>query len=322
MPQISICSAVGVNTGAILCDPKKGVPKKLVVGPATFTSVDWDTEGEFLTKLLAKINQEQGASDKMYPFPLIEGNADNTEAPVFGNLGYGARLKLRDGLPSYSFQVRCGESLFKRLRAFDGLEIPVGVIDANNRYWGTINNAGVFSGYTALISVTGNGFEDATAVEKKTATIDISLVSTAEFYDSSAWIDGIIESDIKGLNNFQLAVVGDVDLTTVFQALIPQAELAGLNTVVNLANFYGTQLGVTAKWHALIGEDLDTPLAITGATYNPGDKSWSIVFNTVAFNALDPGDIIRVYTDDPATLYAAGITGVEVLYVDIEVPGS
>lgn len=328
MAQINICSSLGVNTGQILCDPKKGVPKKLVLGAATFISTDWDVAGEFLTKLIAKINQAQGASDKMYPFPLIEGNTDNSEAAVFGNLGYGAKLKLRDGLPSYSFQVRCGESLFKKLRAFDSLEIPCGVCDANNRYWGTISAAGIFSGYTALISVTGNGFEDGNAAEKKTATIDVSLTSASEFYDKSAWIDGVSESDLKGLVGFQLAKVGAVSGTTKFEAKVPQSELAGLRTVVNLADFYSAELASASKWDAIsataaeiaAGTAPHTALGVTAATYNSSDKTWSITFTAGAYATVSTGDTIRVFLKDPATLYAAGIVGVEGFYVDVIKP--
>lgn len=320
MSDINICSVIGQNTGAILCDPKKGVPKKLVLGAASFTSSNWNADGVFLTALLGKINQAQGAADKMYPFPLIEGNTDNSEAAVFGNLGYGTKLKLRDGLPSYSFQVRCGESLFKRLRAFDSAEIPCGVIDANNRYWGTINAAGVFKGYTAIVSVTGNGFEDGAAAEKKTATIDISLTSASEFYDKSAWIDGIAESDIKGLNEFQLASVGTVAATTKFEAKIVQASLAGLRTVVNLADFYSSEMAVGANWVAKTGATFATSLPITGVTYNSSDKTWSVAFDSTTYTALSSAVQIKVSFAPPATLYAAGVTGVEGISVIVAKP--
>lgn len=328
MPEINICSTVGQNTGGIGCDPKMGVPKKMLPGNASVDSSTLLADGAMATWLLGKINQAQGASDKIFPFPLIEGNSDQSEAPTIGTLGYGLKIKLKDGLPAYSFQVRCGESQFRRLRAFDGVEMPVQIIDDKNRLWGTVTSAGIFSGFAALIMVTGNTMEDGTAVEKTTATIEISLKSATEFYDRKAWFDNIFENDYKGLNSFQLAKVGAVSGTTKFEAKIAKALLSGQRTVVNLADFYAALLAAVGNWTVVsataaqiaAGVTPSTAMGTTGVTYNAADKTWSVVFTAAAYAAIASGDTIRVNLASPSVLYAAGITGVEGLYIDVLKP--
>jgi hypothetical protein len=318
MADLNLCSITAANTGGIGCDRKKGVPAKFLAGNTSFDTTDTADAASMYDALQALINQASGAVDKLFPFPSIQGNTKNSEGNQTGALGYGLTITLREGLPSYTFQVLCGQSQYARLRVFNNLILPILFIDKDNVLWGWRDAAGIFQGYSASIFVSGNEFESGTAVEDKTATIEIRIQSANEFHDKAAYIEGIEEADYKGLNNGQLAKVGTVSATTKFEIKVP--DMAGVNAVLNFADFYSTELAAAGLWTAKTGATFGTPLTITGVTYNASDKTWSVAFDNTAYTALASAAEIKVNLADPAILFAAGVTGVEGLSTTITKP--
>src|SRR6478736_4177709 len=106
---LSICSTIGSNTGGIDCDIKRGAPQKFVIGSKIFTSAEYASSALFQTALDTATNQPSGSATKMFPFPTIQGNTNNTEADTTGTLGYGLQFTMRAGRPSYTFQIICGQ---------------------------------------------------------------------------------------------------------------------------------------------------------------------------------------------------------------------
>lgn len=318
--SLSICSTQGANTGGIDCEKKKGAPAKMLVGSSEFSSTNWATSAAMFTALLSKINQKAGTSDKLFPFPTIQGTTPGTEADTEGNLGYGLKIRLREGRPQYTFQVLCGSTQFKALRAFNNLRTKVFVMDEDGAIWGTKNSSGKFVGYKCLINVSGNGFEDKNSVETKVATVTISIESAAEFNENDFYFEAtsFTEADLEGLKDAPLAASGAVSGTTKIEILIPTASL-GLD--VNLWDFFKTELASTSLWEAFTGTGYTTPLTITGVTANSDpDKTWSVVFDGTEYGALASSATIKLNLKDPATLYAAGVTGVEGIYVILTKP--
>lgn len=317
--NLSLCSTVGVNTGGIDCDRKKGVPQKFLAGSAAFDSTDWADSQSMLDAILAVINLPAGSASKLFPFPTIQGNTDNTEANTEGTLGYGLKFILREGRPAYTFQILCGETQYKALRQFNNTIIPIFIIDDSSTLWGTKNASGDFIGYSALIFVSGNPFEDGTSADKKAATVTVSFTSSAQFNDNSFYFtaNGWTEADLLGLKDAPLALVGAVSATTKFEIKIPTAQLG---VSVNLGDFYGDELEAAGLFIAKTGANFTTALPITSVTYNTSDKTWSVAFDATAYGLLASAAQIKVYLADPAVLYAAGVTGIEGTAVIITKP--
>lgn len=317
--NFNLCSTIGANTGPIDCDRKKGLPVKFLVGSAAFAANQWDSSADFYTALQASIHQAAGSSGKLFPFPTIQGNTDTSEQNTTGNLGYGLKFILREGRPSYTFQVLCGETQYKALRKFNNTIAPVFVLD-EEATWGIKDLAGNFVGYKALIFVSGNGFEDGSSAEKKAVKIDISFVSAAEFNDGSFYFinSSFTEADLNGMVDFPVGLNSAVSGTTKFTLRALTAQL-GVN--VDIADYPALVTALTVSlWKAYTGAALTTPLTLTSMTFNAATKDWSIVFDATMYGALASGAKIKVKLDDPAALFAAGITGVESISIIIAKP--
>jgi hypothetical protein len=96
----SLCGSVGANTGAVKCDRRRGIPKKIVIGSKTFDSDDYASASTFDDAFLAALKLATGDADKLYPFPEITGVTDATEANKESTLGaFGPKITLIEGRP-------------------------------------------------------------------------------------------------------------------------------------------------------------------------------------------------------------------------------
>jgi hypothetical protein len=98
-----------------------------------------------------------------FPFPVIQGVNDKTEAAKYGTLGYGLQVKLMRSKPGYEFDVIAGSALEKRMMAFDGSIVPFFVLDDNVNYnmWGVQDSSGNFKGAKYLVGIEPRGWGDA-----------------------------------------------------------------------------------------------------------------------------------------------------------------
>jgi len=225
---------------------------------------------------------------------------------------------LREGKPSYSFQLIGGQTQFANVRSFNGSTLPVFALDNNGSFWGTRLSDGSLKGEDAQLFTSGNPFEDGNAVEKKVFTTTLSYVNSNDFNNNAAYMSvSFASADVQGLVDVTVANVGAVSGTTKFSVI---AKTAQINGGVNIYDTYKVPLAAVPMWKAYTGTGFATALTITSVTANDSDKTWSLVFDATAYAALASGAQIKVKLADPATLSPAGVPGIESIAVIITKP--
>ena len=307
MDGFSICSSIGANTGAIDCDPTRGLPVQLVIGSATFAPSDYATSAGFEAAFLSKLYEPSGSSDKLFPLPVIQGNTDKTTAAKMATLGYGLQLKLLRSKAGYEFDVLAGSSLEKKLISFDGLIVPLFILDDKSKIWGVLDSAGNFKGAKYLVGVEPKGFEDAT--NAKTTKIMISIIDSRDFVENAEFAGTTFNaSDIVGLNDVTLTAISNV--SNVWKIGITIAT-SNILSSLNVAATYTTALAVSGLWQAFTGATFATPLAITSVAYDSVLLAWTVTFDSAAYTALAASAPIEVSLVSSVALNAANVTGIE-----------
>ncbi len=306
--KYSLCGQVAANTGQIDCDVRRGVPQLMIVGSASFTPANYSTGTSFRAAYIAKFKKANTASDKLFPFPVIQETTDQTVAAKTGTLGYGLVVTLTRSKPSYQFGVLSGSSLEKKLMKYNGKVVPVQIFDDNQNIWGVSDTAGNFSGAYYLLSVDPAGFGDANNV--KTTKITISIVDSKDFTENSkAVTTDFSTSDLTGLLD---AVVFETAAHTTNVYKIGLKILTDvLNTYINVHDTAAAALANAANWVAKVGPNFQTALAITTVTDDTVNGGWTVTFDSTAYAALAAGALIQLNITDPATLDTANVTGIE-----------
>lgn len=319
MSVFSICGQVAANTGTVDCDVVRGVPASIIVGSGSFLTSDYATSAGFKTAFLQKIKKANTASDKLFPFPVIQGTTDKTVAAKEGNLGYGLRVVLLRSKPGYEFDVLAGSSLEKKLMKFNNKTIPVYVFDDASNIWGVVNSVGTFSGALYLLTVEPRGFGD--GQNPQTTKISISIIDSKDFTENSKFAStDFTTSDLTGLLDAVLFITA-ANATNVYH-IGAKILTDALNSFVDVhANsVYATGLAASANWVAKTGTTFATTLAITSVADDATNGGWTVTFDSTAYTALASGVQIKLNFTDPATLDAAGITGIEGNYIIITKP--
>lgn len=302
----SLCGTVGANTGPIACDVRRGLPKGLVFGAASFAPNQYATQALFQAAFVAAMQSAAGSPGKLYPFPEIQGNTDQTDADKTGTLGYGLKQILLQGKPAYQFDMIAGTTQEKALRKFNNTTIPVFVFDDGQRVWGVTDASLNFTGAQVLVSVKGKSFDDGNNV--KTTTVTISFINTSDFYDNQAFAQTSFGlGDLQGLVDVALSEVS-AHTTNVFhiQAKVPTAQLG---QTLNPYDYFGAALAAGSLWAVTSG---GTTVPITSVAQVAGTKSWDVTLDTTAFAALASGAKISIGWVNPAALITAGVNGTEV----------
>lgn len=310
MSAFSICGQVAANTGSVDCDVVRGVPSSIIVGSGSFTTSDYATSAGFKTAFLQKIKRANTASDKLFPFPVIQGTTDKTVAAKEGTLGYGLVVVLLRSKPGYQFDVLVGSSLEKKLMKFNNKTIPVYVFDDSSNIWGTVDSVGTFKGALYLLTVEPRGFGD--AQNAKTTTITISIIDSKDFTENSKFAStDFTTSDLTGLLDAILFSTA-ANATNVYH-IGAKILTDALNSFVDVhANsVYASGLAAAANWTAKTGATFATTLAITSVTDDPTNGGWTVTFDSTTYTALASGSQIKLNFADPGTLDTAGISGIE-----------
>lgn len=317
MTGFSICSQIGENTGGIDCDVTKRLPVQIIVGSAAFAPADYATSVAFETAFLSKLKKAAGSPDKLFPFPVIQGNTAKTTAAKFGTLGYGLEVKLLRSKAGYEFDVVAGSSLERKLMAFDGLIVPLFIMDSSSNMWGVIDSNLNFKGAKYLIGVEPKDFED--AQNAKTTKITISIIDSRDFVENAQFANTSFNAaDIVGLNDAEIFVAAPAVANV--NTLGVKIRTASLLTFLNVYESYPNELAVGALWSAKTGATFTTPLAITTVAKDVANKAWTVTFDSTAFAALPSGTKIKVSIVDATALDAAGVYGVEIASLVITKP--
>lgn len=305
----SLCGSVGANTGAVKCDRRRGIPKKITIGSKTFDSDDYASASTFDAAYLAALKLATGDADKLYPFPEITGVTDSTEANKESTLGaFGPKITLIEGRPAYVFDVIAGTALEKELRKFNNQQVPVFIHDDASAIWGMLTSAGVFQGTDVLVHTTPHKFGD--GQNGQTTKVSLSFINSGDLYDSAAFIETSLSlSDFVGLLDVTLAEYA-AHASNVYK-IKGYVKTASPGTTLNLYDQFSTELANTALWTAFTGASFTTALAMTSMAINSGNKGWDITFDSTAHTALSTGAKIKINLADPTTLDAADVTGIE-----------
>ncbi|HEY4112190.1 hypothetical protein [Puia sp.] len=309
--SLSQCGLVGGNTGGPECDPSKDRPVGLTFGGGTFDAGDYVDGPTFAVEFVSKTKLATGDSEKLFPFPELQGNTDQTEAPKTGSLGYGLKFVLLGAKPAYEFDVVAGSTTEQKLFALDGATVPVYVHGSTGKTWGTRSRTtDIFKGFKVLVSIVGKGFDDAQNV--KSTKVTLSFVSSDEFYKTAAYITtDMTSSDLVGLMD---GIAYEPIAHTVNAYKIGVKVLtAALGGDLNVYDSYADEL-VAGLVTAFTGAAFGTTLAITSFVKDTVNKCWTLTFDNTAYTALAANTKIKVFLGPtPADLDAADITGLEIL---------
>jgi hypothetical protein len=309
--SLNLCGSIGANTGEIDCDITRGNPIKIAPGGATFSPSDYADQTTMDAAILGKLILPNGNSQKLYPFPVIQGTTDQTEAAKTGALGYGLKIKLLRSKPGYEFDVLAGSSLEKKLIAFDGQTVPLLILDDKSQWAGVKDSNSYFKGANYLIGVEPRPYGD--AQNPKTTKITISIVDTQDFTENAYFYKTALpSSQIVGLKDVHLSEP-QAHASNVYKVAmkIPTSVLGG---DLNIFDDYGSLIAALT-FTAGTGTNYGTPLAITSIAVDNTLKCLTVTFDSTAFTALASGTKIKLTPPTPATLDAADVTGIEMFYI-------
>lgn len=305
MANISICSAVGANTYGVDCDVERGIPVQLLFGSVSFAPADYADQDTLEAAILAAIRQASGTSSKLFPMPVIQGTTDKTVAAKFGTLGYGLEIKLLRSKQGYEFDVLAGTDLEKRLIAFDNKTLPVLILDDASNVWGIKDSSDNFKGAKYRVGVEPRGFGD--AQNPKTTKITISLVDSRDFVENSVFATTSFNaSDLVGLLDVETYSAA-AHSSNVFHIGV-KATTNQLGKVINLHDYYATELAATAAWAVTVAGVAKTLTSVANDTTNGG---WTITVDSTEYTAISTGAVIKFALVAPPALAALDVTNLE-----------
>jgi hypothetical protein len=305
----SLCGSAGYeNTGQVACDLERGNPIMILGGGATFSPADYADQATMDAAIIAKLKLANGNSQKLYPFPVIQGTADQTEAAKYGTLGYGLRFKLVRSKPSYEFDVLAGSSLEKRLMSFDGETVPLLILDDKNQMAGKKDNANYFLAADWQIGVEPRPYGD--AQNAKSTKVTISLVDSRDFTENAFFhTTALATSQLTGLKDVLMSDLSHVTNVWKIKFKIPTAKLNG---DLDIYDDYGALLA-PLTFTAFTGANFTTALPITSVAVDATLKALTVTFDVTTYNALAAGTKIKLVAPIPSVLDAANVTGIEIL---------
>jgi hypothetical protein len=305
--SLNLCGSIGANTGGIDCDITRGNPVKICPGGATFSPSDYADQTTMDAAILSKLILATGNTQKLYPFPVIQGTTDQTEAAKTGSLGYGLKIKLLRSKAGYEFDVLAGTALEKRLIAFDGQIVPLLILDDKSQFAGVKDSSSYFKGANYLIGVEPQPYGD--AQNAKTTKITISIVDTQDFTENAYFYKtALASSNIVGLKDVILSEP-QAHSTNVYKIKM-KIPTSKLNGDLDIWDDYGSLIAALT-FTAGTGTNYGTSLAITSVAVDNTLKALTVTFDSTAYGLLASGAKIKLIPPTPTVLDAADVTGVE-----------
>jgi hypothetical protein len=305
--SLSLCGSVGANTGAIDCDITRGTPIMIAPGSATFSSSDYADQTTMDAAIIAKTKLATGNTQKLFPFPVIQGAADQTEAAKYGNLGYGLKMKLLRGKPAYEFDVLAGTALEKALMAFDKKVVPLLILDDKKQFAGVKDSSDNYKGAKWLIGVEPSPYGD--AQNAKATKVTISIVDSQDFVENAVFYETALTStSLVGLKDVILwEPQAHASNVYKIKMKIPTTKLNG---DLDIWSDYGALIAALT-FTAGTGSNYGTALTITSVAADNTLEALTVTFDSTAFTALSAGAKIKLTPPTPTVLDAADVTGVE-----------
>lgn len=310
MPIVSLCGSVGANTGKIQCDIRRGKPLIAILGSHKFTPSEIATTEAFKAALLANMKLNNGNSEKMFPFPNMNGITNNTAANTEGTLGDGTIIVLSEGAPGFTAQALVGINTEKQIRKFNSSLVPVIIFDNKGNFWGSEDSDGNFVGTEALVFTTGKPYSDGTSVETEVASISFRFTSAADFFDNAAVVEtDMAANQLEGLLDVFLSEAS-VSNTNVRKISV-KVKNASKGKDISMFDKYQDELSDVSLWKASVGTTFQTTLVITSIVKDSTLKAWTITFDSTAYTALTAGAKIKLELVGPEQLDDENVIGIE-----------
>lgn len=296
----------GENTGIGInqFDPKNVVGAFIVPAGTSFSQTQTATPAAFLTALVTATSAV--VNSRLFPIGNFGEIKDGSEAAVSEKLGYGIELIVRDGSFKWAFRIlKGGFWLSKALRAFNGINVDVFFVDANNVVIGqkNVSSTGVvtFVGvpqyqvyqepfkindgskntiYMQNFSFAGNVFDSLGAVQMNPGDLN----------------------NVKGLQNIAFTSATRAVAVSTVKGTIGAlgADLfATLGTALNVATLWRLQDSVTGNYY-------DPATGVSSVTSNASTGAYIVTGNT-ADPAYVAGNPVIVSLAPASVLDAAGL---------------
>ncbi len=305
MSGIYICATQGANTGNPDCPVRMKRPKAMLpTHGKTFSLANLLDSPTFKAALKAAMLLPRTDNNKVYIFPVIRVADDNTADVNTASLADGYEEVLNESLPLFNFQSTPNICVHQAMVAFNGWTDKVFIIDVDNVLWYVATSTGGAQGFSV-----GSLY---TNPPKFGNSSNINVANTRLLFGN---IDEF-KSDVGALkldfNASSLVSIQDVKIVERAAVSTNVYTLGGLAKCsnVDIGPAYGTSMANTARW-VVTRLDTGATIALTTVTYNTTLKAWVITVDSTAHSALPSGTVLSFNFADPATLDAAGVTGIE-----------
>lgn len=305
MQGINVCATLGGNTGKPGCDVRMARPQYIM--PArdkVFTANEVADATAFKAALKTAMLQPRDSANKVFCFPLMRVVDDNTGDVSPQTLADGYEEILNELLPKYTLQSTAGVCVVQAMCEFNGWTDGVFVVDVNKILWYVIPTAGGAAAFTV-----GNLYTDpprfGNSSNIQTSKTRITFGDLEEFKANV----GALKLDFDPSK-----LVNTVDVTLVEKA----AQSTNVFTIGGIVQCAGTDIYASysaglaniARW---VVTRLDTSAAITltSVAADATNKGWDITLDSTEYTALPSGTKLEFKLADPATLDAAGVSGIE-----------
>ena len=245
-------------------------------------------------------------SSRIYPINFFVETKDGSENAVEQSFAYGAKVIVRDGFYTWSFQwIQGGKTLSDALRTFNGANWNIFLVDANDVLLGTINPAdplGIASIPLVQMYTVPFKLNDG----KKIAEYSVQFTFDPKYLNELGAVIAnagfSILDTITGLQNAALSMT--TALTKVFNVTVQTPQ--GLN----LGGQYGSVSGLAqaALWTAT--DTAGAALTVSAVAYNASTQTFTV---TLASTNYVVGHTILINLVGPTELATGGVPGFESL---------
>jgi len=293
------CATNVGNTGVASCDNQMGVVKSVILTDTSYRITTADLAA-LETALTADIYAT--GTSRIFPIKTFVGVEDTTEAAVIATTQYGVKVKQKDEVPSYNFDLLSGVGLAKNLKKFDNRVMRAIMIDEAGNIWGT-NVGSDFAGFTVRVAVSlpkpSNG-ADANVLK-----LGLSSEDSGEYADIAFIAPDFDASDLSGLLDLELYVVSQSGATVNIRVRENISK-------TSIGAAYESILETAANWAVTKVTD-GTSVTVTSSTYNAASDMFAVLLSLVDDTS------VNIALDSAADLKTAGLVGYESISVTVAI---
>lgn len=298
MGVLSICGTITSNTGKVACDFQRGNFRQTFVGGAKFLPSEYATETAFKAAILDRIHRPEGDPEKLYPFGINNGGADQTEEDAVETAPDGLRKTVRVAPESFQSDDRTmGMNQERAILSFNNTSQPVFVLDDTSRFYFKLDSQKRAVGNTALLSSRSRKFGVFTG--------DAGVLTTYSFSDAYAFTSNGSNYKFETFDGESFEGLVDLILTKVSSTGNAHTISAKYNSSqVNQSNtVYRTLATALADVDAWVGiTSAGALVAPTSVTANAGAQAWVVTFSAA---------VAQVRLATPDVLFDNDIRGIE-----------